>query len=239
MSSRTRSGRRVRAASRPDSAVGGLADDLEAVGGEERARLDAEAGAVIDDEDGVHAPIVAGASGALLQGYPGRLARRHCATPSSGPTLRRDSGSTLLPADSPCVRVPPMSGRGLRLADRASSARSWRIAGEALSFQSGQSPSAGLLHLAIGLTYLYGGLAIWGHEPTNRTGALMTAVGLTWFIAPFAHSEIPVVNEVGLALEDTSTVLLLALVLAYPSGRLDLAGRPGGGRDPRRSARPA
>ena len=72
----------------------------------------------------------------------------------------------------------------------------------------------------IGLTYLYGGLAIWGHEPANRTGALMTAVGLTWFIAPFAHSEIPVVNELGLALEDTTTVLLLALILAYPSGRL-------------------
>ena len=94
------------------------------------------------------------------------------------------------------------------------------ISAEALSLQEGQTPSAGLLHLAIGLTYLYGGLAIWGHEPANRTGALMTAVGLTWFIPPFAHSDIPVVNEIGLALEDTATVLLLALVLAYPSGRL-------------------
>src|SRR3954463_5656172 len=96
----------------------------------------------------------------------------------------------------------------------------WALVAEGLSFQSGQTPSAGLLNLAIGLTYLYGGLAIWDHEPTNRTGALMTAVGLTWFIGPFAHSEIPVVNEIGLALEDTTTVLLLALVLAYPSGRL-------------------
>ena len=49
----------------------------------------------------------------------------------------------------------------------------------------------------------------------------MTAVGLDLVHrAGFAHSEIPGVNEVGLALEDTSTVLLLALVLAYPSGRL-------------------
>jgi signal transduction histidine kinase len=94
------------------------------------------------------------------------------------------------------------------------------IVAEALSFREGQTPSAGLLHLAIGLTYLYGGLAIWGHEPANRTGALMAAVGLTWFIGPFAHASIPVASEVGLALEDTSTVLLLALVLAYPSGRL-------------------
>ena len=94
-------------------------------------------------------------------------------------------------------------------------------------------------HLAIGLTYLYGGLAIWGHEPANRTGALMTAVGLTWFIAPFAHSEIPVVNEIGLALEDTTTVLLLALVLAYPSGRLDLPGRSGRRSRSSPSGRPA
>ena len=131
-----------------------------------------------------------------------------------------------------------MSGRGLRLAIGVLGTIV-AIAAEALSFQQGQTPSAGLLHLAIGLTYLYGGLAIWGHEPTNRTGALMTAVGLTWFIGPFAHSGIPVVNEVGLALEDTTTVLLLALVLAYPSGRLTSTRRPRGGRDPgRRRDRP-
>src|SRR4051812_21445152 len=112
-----------------------------------------------------------------------------------------------------------MTGRGLRLTIGALGTI-LAFAAEALSFQSGQAPSAVLLHLAIGLTYLYGGLAIWGHEPTNRTGALMTAVGLTWFISPFAHSEIPIVNQLGLALEDTTTVLLLALVLAYPSGRL-------------------
>jgi signal transduction histidine kinase len=97
----------------------------------------------------------------------------------------------------------------------------WALAGEAISFQNGQTPSAGLLHLAIGLTYLYGGLAIWDHEPTNRTGRLMTAVGLTWFIGTIAHSPIPVLNEIGLALEDTPTVILLALVLAYPTGRFE------------------
>ena len=47
---------------------------------------------------------------------------------------------------------------------------------------AGRPASSGLLHLAIGLTYLYGGLAIWDHEPANRTGRLMTLVGLTWFI---------------------------------------------------------
>ncbi len=112
-----------------------------------------------------------------------------------------------------------MNGRGVRLAIGVLGTIVAVVA-EGLAFQEGQTPSAGLLHLAIGLTYLYGGLAIWGHEPTNRTGALMAAVGLTWFIGPFAHAGIPIVSEVGLALEDTTTVLLLALVLAYPSGRL-------------------
>ena len=83
-----------------------------------------------------------------------------------------------------------MSGRGLRLAIGVLGTIV-AIAAETLSFQQGQPPSAGLLHLAIGLTYLYGGLAIWGHEPANRTGALMTAVGLTWFIGPFAAFRDP------------------------------------------------
>ena len=79
-----------------------------------------------------------------------------------------------------------MSGRSLRLAIGVVGTV-WALTAEWLSFQSGQTPSAGFLNLAIGLTYLYGGLAIWDHEPTNRTGALMTAVGLAWFIPPFAH----------------------------------------------------
>jgi signal transduction histidine kinase len=95
------------------------------------------------------------------------------------------------------------------------------LGGEALSFASGQPASAALLHLAIGLTYLYGGLAIWNHEPANRTGRLMTLVGLSWFIPTVAHSAIPLLNQVGLAFEDTFSIILLALVLAYPSGRLE------------------
>ena len=86
---------------------------------------------------------------------------------------------------------------------------------------AGRSASFGLLHLAIGLTYLYGGLAIWDHEPANRTGRLMTLVGLTWFIGTLNNTGSPVVNDIALALEDTSSVILLALVLAYPTGRLE------------------
>ena len=49
----------------------------------------------------------------------------------------------------------------------------------------------------------------------------MTLVGLTWFIGTLDQSGIPLVSEIALALEDTTSVILLALVLAYPSGKLE------------------
>jgi signal transduction histidine kinase len=97
----------------------------------------------------------------------------------------------------------------------------WAVSAEAIAMSVGRSASFGLLHLAIGLTYVYGGLAIWDHEPANRTGRLMTLVGLTWFIGTLDESGIPMLNEIALAFEDTPVIFLLALVLAYPSGRLE------------------
>src|SRR3954465_11571658 len=113
-----------------------------------------------------------------------------------------------------------MSGRSRRLALGVLGTLC-AVAGEAMAMSAGRSASSGLLHLAIGLTYLYGGLAIWDHEPANRTGRLMTLVGLTWFIGTLDFAPIPLVSEIALALEDTPTVILLALVLAYPSGKLE------------------
>jgi signal transduction histidine kinase len=112
-----------------------------------------------------------------------------------------------------------MSGRSIRLAIGLLGTL-WAVTGESIAMSVGRSAGFGLLHLAIGLTYVYGGLAIWDHEPANRTGRLMTLVGLTWFIGTLDESGIPLLNEVALALEDTPTILLVALVLAYPSGRL-------------------
>jgi len=113
-----------------------------------------------------------------------------------------------------------MSGRSTRLAVGLLGTFAG-VAGEAIAMGAGRPASAALLNLAIGLTYLFGGLAIWDHEPLNRTGRLMTLVGLTWFIGTLDDSGIPILNEFALALEDTSFVILLALVLSYPSGRLE------------------
>lgn len=115
-----------------------------------------------------------------------------------------------------------MSGRSIRLAIGVLGTL-WAFAGEAVAMSAGRPASVGLLHLAIGLTYLYGGLAIWDHEPANRTGRLMTLVGLTWFIGTLNQVDPPIIRELALALEDTPTIILLALILAYPGGRLETA----------------
>ena len=113
-----------------------------------------------------------------------------------------------------------MSGRAVRLAIGLIGTFV-ALTGEALALSGGRPPGSALLHLAVGLTYLYGGLAIWDHEPANRTGRLMTLVGLTWFIGTAVFSDIALVHELGLAFEDTPTVLLFALILVYPSGHLE------------------
>lgn len=94
------------------------------------------------------------------------------------------------------------------------------VAAERSALVAGVPANAVVLDLAIGLTYLYGGLAIWGHEPANRTGPLMAAVGLTWFLPVLARFE-SILTDVGNALYDTPTIILFALILAYPNGRLD------------------
>lgn len=100
------------------------------------------------------------------------------------------------------------------------------VVAEVLAINAGEPARAALLHLAIGLTYLFGGLAIWDHAPSNRTGAKMAAVGLTWWLQAIALTGLPFWSVLGNMLYDFPTVLIFALVLAYPGGRL----RPGADR---------
>ena len=95
------------------------------------------------------------------------------------------------------------------------------IGAESITLGAGGRASDVLLNLAIGLAYLYGGLAIWERAPANRTGMKMAAVGLTWFIPSLADASIPFVRDLGLAFSDLYTVFLLTVVLAYPGGKLE------------------
>ena len=112
-----------------------------------------------------------------------------------------------------------MHGRTARLAV-AAVGTAFSISAEVLAIYAGEPARVALLHLAIGLTYLYGGVAIWDHAPANRTGMTMTAVGLTWWFQAIAVTGLPVWADLANMLYDVPTVFIFALVLAYPSGRL-------------------
>ena len=112
-----------------------------------------------------------------------------------------------------------MHGRTTRLAI-AVVGTVFSIGAEVLAINAGEPARVALLHLAIGLTYLYGGVAIWDHAPANRTGMTMAAVGLTWWFQAIAVTGLPVWADLANMLYDVPTVLIFALVLAYPSGRL-------------------
>jgi signal transduction histidine kinase len=95
------------------------------------------------------------------------------------------------------------------------------LGGLTLAYTSGQPASATIVNFAICLTYLFGGLVIWARDPGNRTGPLMAAIALTWYVGSLASTGVPVLAELGVALGDTSTALLFILVLTYPSGRFE------------------
>lgn len=117
-------------------------------------------------------------------------------------------------------QIPSMRGRKLRLAIGIVGTIGAVVA-ETIALGSGGRASDVLLNLAIGLTYLYGGLAIWEHAPENRTGMIMTTVGLCWFIQAVGDGSVPYLSDLARALYDLYTVFLLTLVLAYPGGRLE------------------
>jgi signal transduction histidine kinase len=97
----------------------------------------------------------------------------------------------------------------------------WGLVSEVLYYRAGTPAYEVLLDLTIGWTYLYGGLALWASRPANRIGRLMVLVGLTWFIGNLAISDVPVLREAGTLFSGVAATALIALILAYPSGRLE------------------
>ena len=93
----------------------------------------------------------------------------------------------------------------------------------AIQIRHGSNSDRALIDFAVGETYALGGLYAWGRQPANRTWKLMTGTGLAWFIGDYAASGVPVIQELAILLADTDAILLVALVLAYPEGRVDAA----------------
>jgi signal transduction histidine kinase len=113
-----------------------------------------------------------------------------------------------------------MQGRGIRWS-LAVVGLTFAVASELIQIAHGARPERSMIDLAVGLTYLLGGLSAWGRQPANRTWKLMTGVGLAWFIGNLAASDVPLISAAGTVLADTDAILLVALVLAYPEGRVE------------------
>ena len=83
-----------------------------------------------------------------------------------------------------------------------------------------QKAISAVLGPLIGLSFIGTGLFAWWRRPLNRFGLLMTAVGFAWFLAALTYADDPTVHTVGAFLAPLYLVLVIHMVLAFPSGRL-------------------
>jgi signal transduction histidine kinase len=84
--------------------------------------------------------------------------------------------------------------------------------------QPGASIAIGLLITA---SFVGTGLYAWWRRPSNRFGALMTAVGFTFLLGSLTASDASGVFTVGVLLSSLYFVVFAHMVLAYPDGRLE------------------
>jgi signal transduction histidine kinase len=84
------------------------------------------------------------------------------------------------------------------------------------------SPGAGVaIGLVISWSFVGTGLYAWWRRPTNRFGALMTAVGFTYMLGALTASDDSVVFTIGVLLSSVYFVVFAHMLLAYPDGRLE------------------
>src|SRR3954454_21808013 len=98
------------------------------------------------------------------------------------------------------------------------------VAAGAIILTSGHMSSRGtwaVYNAALGWSFIGTGLYAWWRRPDNRSGALMTAVGFLWFLAPLSFSDNEAIFTVGQFTASIPIAALAHLILAFPNGRLD------------------
>jgi signal transduction histidine kinase len=75
--------------------------------------------------------------------------------------------------------------------------------------------------LAIGWAFAGTGLYAWARRPGNNVGPLMSAVGFAWLLQGLATSGDSVLFAIGSLTRPLAYALLVHLLLAFPSGRLE------------------
>ena len=73
----------------------------------------------------------------------------------------------------------------------------------------------------VGWSFIGTGLFAWYRRPSNRIGSLMTAVGFTWFLSGLVVRGRPGLFIVGSIIGSLPIVILVHMVLSFPSGRLE------------------
>jgi len=77
-----------------------------------------------------------------------------------------------------------------------------------------------LLFPLVGTIYLATGLLAWRRRPANRVGALLVFGALTYFGAGLANTGSSALIAAGQIVASLPIVIVLHLLLAFPSGRL-------------------
>jgi signal transduction histidine kinase len=88
-----------------------------------------------------------------------------------------------------------------------------------------QKAAAAILSPLIGLSFIGTGVFAWWRRPLNRFGLLMMGVGYAWFIAGLAASNNATVFTIGSYVAPLYLVVVIQMVLAFPTGRLETLGQ--------------
>lgn len=77
-----------------------------------------------------------------------------------------------------------------------------------------------VLALVIAWSFIGTGLFAWWRRPESRTGFLMVAVGFSWCLGALVDIESPIPFAVGMILSNLWVILLIRLLITFPTGRL-------------------
>src|SRR3954466_506781 len=84
-----------------------------------------------------------------------------------------------------------------------------------------QKAVTAILGPLIGLSFIGTGVFAWWRRPLNRFGLLMTGVGFAWFPAGLTESNNSTVFTSGTYVEPLYLVIVIQMVLSFPTGRLE------------------
>jgi signal transduction histidine kinase len=84
----------------------------------------------------------------------------------------------------------------------------------------GESWEAGAVELITGWSMIGAGLYVWWGRGEGRSGLLLAAAGMTWFVAEWDNPGIGTAFTLGLAAHALAPAFVAHAVLAYPFGRL-------------------